>query len=883
MRIFSKPQNGGETSLSYRKDRNVLRLIAARLHNRPDSEHEMSYNRLFFTIAILTYVLVPVSSKTNGDHFLVEYASIILGAYMASSVALFLHILWKPAQSPMRRIAAIVLDTGTVTFLIAVGNAETACLYPLLLWTIFGNGFRFGLPYLICASVMSLAGFTFVIFYNKFWSTYISLSIGLMIGLIVLPGYAAVLIQKLSKAKQQAEAASLAKSAFLASMSHELRTPLNSVIGLADLLSDTKLDADQADMSRTISASGRILLSLINNVLDHSRLEIGKMPKSVSPLDLHSTAQQVISMLHVQASAKGLDLTLQIGHDVPRWVLANKNHLSEVLINLTGNAIKFTESGYVFVRVSKQMSGTDTNVVRFEVIDSGIGISAEAQQHIFESFTQADHSILDRFGGTGLGLSLARQMVQLYGGDLAVESSPGTGSNFFFHLPFDIPENASELASAQTNLTANASIIVCSQDAELMTLVHAGGQQVFFAADEENGSGVSSVGKPDSILLVDYDAYKSSPEDLDKLLAGAPQGTRILAGGAEIEWLDTGIHRKFCTVIRKPLTPDSLSQALSIASGFKSGATHMVQEPAIKPSGNRYRILVAEDNDTNKKVIGRILGNAGFASTIVSNGQELLETLSANTFDLVLMDINMPVINGIEATKLYHFSCTGKTPVPIFALTADVTEETRAKCLDAGMLGCISKPIEGRELIRLIEDTLHGKVVEPQGKPLNIEATSANSHDDADHKPVSSEVRAEPVDLAALNDLFVLGGKDFVDEIVHQFVLDASSILAQVARAVASEDAHAFSESAHALRSCAANVGARRIYELCLAWRELSAAELARMGEIYVRTLEQEFACARVELEKLIEAADASSGFPQETQANTGRGQDGQPPLRKAG
>lgn len=357
---------------------------------------------------------------------------------MIGTIVIIGNILKYPGISPKRRIAAIILDISAISLMLSAGGEQTAFMYGLFLWLIFGNGFRFGVNYLWIATAASVAGFLSVIIANPFWNANLSLSIGLFLALIVLPGYASVLIRKLSVALNEAEEANRAKSLFLASVSHELRTPLNSIIGLSDLLeSGEKLSTEQSEMVQTIGQSGRTLLNLIKSVLDLSRMEAGKMPAIYEFLDVLSLVQKIHAIMRIQAEKKQIELRLFISPGIPQQVKACTMHIEEVLMNLLSNAIKFTESGYVQLNVTLASRQDSRCRIIFSVQDTGIGIAPDAQQRIFESFSQADYSILHRFGGTGLGLSIARKMVEADGGQLTVTSAPGEGSTFTFDLEFE--------------------------------------------------------------------------------------------------------------------------------------------------------------------------------------------------------------------------------------------------------------------------------------------------------------------------------------------------------------------------------------------------------------------------------------------------------------
>jgi two-component system, sensor histidine kinase RpfC len=415
--------------------RRLMRPIRRRLKGRPDTEHEMTINRIALSTLVLIYMLIARAKGHDAAEDIFHDALLLFGIYYVASLALFAHILFAPGVSHPRRIVALALDIGMLSYGMHVGESAFAVGYPLYLWIIFGNGFRFGVRYLTGAAIAAICGFCLLIATTPLWRNNLELSFGLLVGLFLLPAYVSALIRKLSEAKLQAEEASKAKSLFLASVSHELRTPLNAIITLSDLLKGSALPREQREMSETIGMSGRSLLKLINSILDLSRMEVRSDAPELTPFNLYETLHGVRRMLLVSAETKGLYLRVLIDRGVNASVLGHKHRLEEILTNLIGNATKFTQIGGVTVRVSVAGTDDDRQMLLFTVSDTGIGIAQAAQARIFEQFTQADSTIIDRFGGTGLGLAIVKQLVEQHGGEIGVRSEPGKGSEFWFKLP----------------------------------------------------------------------------------------------------------------------------------------------------------------------------------------------------------------------------------------------------------------------------------------------------------------------------------------------------------------------------------------------------------------------------------------------------------------
>ncbi len=803
------------------------------MQSRPDREHEIILNRL--VICAVGVACLCLSSVVGWDDW--TWRDIGLALYLLTySLALLAHMVHSPGVSVGRRVAGIFFDLTGLALYLHFGGERTAYAYPVLLWAIFGNGFRFGVRYLFIATAMAVVWFGAVILTTDFWMQHPTVSIGLLLGLAILPTYTSVLIRQLSEAKRLAEEANKAKTLFLASVSHELRTPLNAIIGLSDLLVDSRLDEEQIDMSRVIGRSGRSLLSLINSILDISRMECGYPNAKVADVDLYAFLADLRDMLSVQAQSKNIRFSLHIKAGAPRFAAFNPRHVEEILVNLAGNAIKFTDTGFAMIVVDgERLPGGQTRL-RFEVADTGIGIAADATERIFDRFTQADETIIDRFGGTGLGLAIAKQLVDGMSGRIGVNSVLGAGSAFWFEIDCETPDR-------DAPPVRDSDVFLLSRNPALQSVA--------------SGvcPGISILAEPSSLVASLGTARHSGARHIVAVIdaTGSPrERTQLIdelfrrAGGVDVSFVGVmdfsrGIPSRettsiLSTAIDSPVDAVSLERALSIAK-IDRRKEAPVLPPIVDPkSRTPLNVLVAEDNRTNQLVIRKILERAGHHVTMTDDGQAALEFITAAKFDLAFMDINMPVLNGIDAMKLYQFAVSDKDRTPIAALTADATEEMRRRCHDAGMIACITKPIEPDRLIAWIDAFVADRALATNPLANDTQPMAADAIEAAD---------ATPIDNRALRDLKSLGGDDFVSEIVDQFLGDAASVLKNLHSAVAEGDVQRFRDEAHALRSCAANVGAQKVYKLCLEWRAIDARELAIEGEMRIRRLETEFERAR--------------------------------------
>lgn len=800
--------------------------LAAKLRRRPDSEHELTFNRLLLSSAILIYLLIARAAGSPAAAAALDAAALPFLTFEAAAAALFIHILCFPGISHPRRIAGIACDIGIFSYGLHLSGQAGSALFLIYFWAVLGNGFRFGVRYLALAAAAAVVGFTMVVATTPYWQSQMALVAGLIGALVVIPAYTAVLIRKLSEAKRQAEEASRAKSLFLASISHELRTPLNAIIGLSDLLAESRPFGADREMIDTIGRSGRSLLTLINALLDFSRIEAGKVETKAEDVDLPLLLRQVREIVGVMARGKGVRVAVHIGAHTPRRIVTDRRHLEEILTNLAGNAVKFTSAGMVLVDVDVEPTAEGPRLA-VAVSDTGIGIAPESQARIFESFTQADGTIIDRFGGTGLGLAIVKQLVDLHGGEIGVVSTPGEGSTFSFGFAVGVSTIPDEPTPLPPMILLSRRLDrLDGLDAPLLV-----GRDVADARRHVADLVARGVRRP--IVLVDA---QDAPSDLEgiaeALLADATSDEPCLVLCRRAA-SDGPLPARLCRLYTAQIDASRPAlETMAVVVALACERRPVPQAPVV--AKRRLSILVADDNKSNQMVIGKILERAGHRVEAVDDGEAAVDRMLAEPFDLVLMDVNMPVMNGIEATKFYHFAALGTRPVPIVALTADATAEAESRCREAGMAACLTKPIEPGDLIAAI-DALVGDAA-----PRTLPAVASPA---APIEPV--DAGAPAMDGEKLSDLEALGGRAFVDELIATFTDEATRALRALGAAVADEDVAAFRNHAHALRSGAANIGALRVYRMCLDWRRIDARELAVEGERHIHDLEHAFAEVR--------------------------------------
>ncbi len=410
----------------------ILKKVQSRFEKRPDSEHGQAFIRLAIVALWLIY-LVGVASARGFSGTVLPYALAILLAETVVGTLLIAHIVYKPGVSYVRRWVGMILDYASMGLMMMLGP-ELAPLYVVFLWVTIGNGLRYGPKFLSAAVMLACISFFSVIQLTPYWRENAPLAWGLLAGLVLIPGYLTSLLRALTRATEEARRANEAKSAFVANMSHEFRTPLNGIVGMSELLVTTRLSAEQRECAEVLQASARSLLTLVEDVLDISAIEAGKLKLHEVDFSLGDLLRGIQLMLQPTAIDKGLAFEIRIADGVPASLHGDVDHLRQILVNLTSNAIKFTEHGRVTVEVLRAPAASDRSMLRFVVSDTGIGIPAEAQQRIFQAFEQADRGHARRFGGTGLGTTIAKSLTELLGGKIAFESKEGIGSRFWIDI-----------------------------------------------------------------------------------------------------------------------------------------------------------------------------------------------------------------------------------------------------------------------------------------------------------------------------------------------------------------------------------------------------------------------------------------------------------------
>lgn len=531
----------------------------------------------------------------------------------------------------------------------------------------------------------------------------------------------------LRAAKERAEEATRAKSQFLANMSHEIRTPMNGVIGAAELLGDTSLTSTQAEYLQMISQSAESLLHLINDILDFSKIEAGRLELETVTFALRDELADTMQAFSGRATEKGLELACHVALDVPDGLKGDPHRLRQILVNLVGNAIRFTDEGEVVLDVSAEKHGKDCVALRFTVKDTGTGIAAEKQRMIFEAFSQADASFTRRFGGSGLGLTIASQLVQLMGGRLTVESEPGTGSAFQFTVPFALGDvRVPDEQHDQPRLDALPVLVVDDNGTNcriLEEMLRGWGMRPNSASNGARALALlrnaADADHPYRLVLLDMLMPEMDGISVAGAIAAAPELGRppiiMLSSAHKDDVMRRGDAPGVAHFLLKPVRQSELLETIFAVLGVTVADHAPVAEPS-RGEVHPLKVLVAEDNAVNQRLVERLLERRGHSVRIAGDGVEAVKALSEEEFDVVLMDVQMPNMDGFQATAAIRQREKGAGGhIPIIAMTAHAMRGDRERCLGAGMDGYISKPLRSKDFYAAIEDkSLVGKTTEQE-------------------------------------------------------------------------------------------------------------------------------------------------------------------------
>jgi two-component system, sensor histidine kinase RpfC len=682
--------------------RRAFLRIPAELRGNPE------FQSAVVRIGVWTFGVSYLSLATVTGYYRVDvpYLLAVIGVFTVVYLGILVSVLRRP-HWPARRYVALSLDILVATLGIFLTHEGISPFYLLYIWIFISAGTRYGTRHLVLASVEAVVAYSLVLYVLDQWSRYPYEAVFFLLLLVLLPLYQYALLRRVQRATEEAERANKAKGDFLAFMTHELRTPLTGVIGMTELMKTTRLDPEQGDFVHAISNSATVLNALIGDILDFSKIDAARLKLEQIPFEPRQVVREVCGVLEGPALAQGLELICRVAPEVPRSVVGDQLRVRQILFNLVGNAVKFTAQGHVELRLSVRPpeDGLGQPHLLVEIEDTGIGIPPDKLTRIFDSFSQADDSTTRRFGGSGLGTTIARELALLMGGLIGVDSGLGEGSRFWVRLPLlggqmpAVPPPAGRLAGRRALVLERNPVQLGLIRA---ALVHEGMECLGLAGPEVLTGPVPT---PDLLLIADH------PQGAD--LKGLRAGLESRLGAARpCLYLVYGARRPDggldgCPSLAKPFLAEDLIGALESLLGLAPAAVS--DDPSARGFGGAtaaasagIRVLVAEDNEVAAKVITTFLKKMGFEYTRVQDGEAALREALAGGYGIAIVDLRMPKLDGMELARRYRQEAPDR-PLPIVALTANASDDVKQDCLAAGMDGFLSKPVSPEVLRETLE------------------------------------------------------------------------------------------------------------------------------------------------------------------------------------
>ena len=794
-------------------------LLQLRLKN---GEHEQGIVRLIFVSLIRAYLLYCG---------LTALPLLVIDIVIVYSILILASLFYFPGKNTRlaqgRRWLSMFADLSSITVGLLITHEAGAVLFWIYLWVILGNGMRYGARFLFVGQLFSVVGFLLVFALSDFWRAHEVISFGLLLTLTMVPFYTLKLLKSLQLATENARQSNAAKNYFIAQLSHDIRSPLNGIANASGLLKTTKLNPEQRDLVGILSNTTSGLKHIIENVLSMTRAENEMIEPNKVNFNLFDLVRNTTEMFRIQADEKQIDLFLRVDADTPIKLYGDAPHLQQILINLIGNAIKFTPKGRVEIRVHCSSSNEVMGTIRCEVFDTGIGISTIDQKRIFRRFSHANPAIIWQFGGSGFGISICNDLVQMMGGQMGVDSSLGKGSTFWIEVPFEIQSPDSIAHQERTHVIC----VGLPGNDLLFVKEHLGNWGMFFEQEDSVPRlfsrliDLQAFGGGKIVLLCNHQHIGIAPKEfirhISEITSRRSVSMVLVNPDRQYSAQQLGAFG-YADVLNSPIERTRLFNALHVGpTPYPSGVIsfNAYFEKQHNPARG-LRVLVADDNNTSRRITAKILEVGGHEVVLADSGEHALSILEDSLFDILILDLKMPVFDGIEVMKI-HRSSDIRIKTPVIILTANGSFEARHECNESGVDAFLTKPVVPSVLLETISR-------------LTRTPALSSTHTLAAYSASDSDVDLIHEETLEQLEILGVGQEGFMYEVVQGFIAETEAALSKIRDSVLQNEQASFKTAIYSIKGGASNIGAIKLTNLCTVAANMefeNAADL--LGEIH--------------------------------------------------